>query len=63
MDLETKKDMLNFWIEKILEYLKESGVETDPIPDVVLDETPNREDDLFIKEGEGKEFVKEIILK
>ena len=51
MDLETKKDMLNFWIEKILEYLKESGVETDPIPDVVLDETPNREDDLFIKTG------------
>ena len=51
MDLETKKDMLNFWIEKILEFLKESGVEVDPLPDIVLDDTPNREDELFIKTG------------
>lgn len=51
MDTEDKKDMLNFWIEKIVDFLRESGVEVDPMPEVVLDETPNREDELFIKTG------------
>jgi len=51
MDLETKKDMLNFWIEELVKYFKKIGFEHEPMPEIVLDETPNREDELFIKTG------------
>ena len=51
MNSETKIDMLNYWIEQLFKYFKEIGFETEPIPRIVLDETPNPEDELFIKTG------------
>lgn len=61
MNDENKIDMLNFWIEEILKYFDEIGFEYEPLPDIKLDETPNKEDDLFIKTGyymaDGNELV------
>ena len=51
MNSETKIDMLNYWIEQLFKYFKEIGFETEPIPRIVLDETPNTEDELSIKTG------------
>ena len=48
---ENKIDMLNYWIEEIVKYFNEIGFEHEPMPKVVLDETPNPEDELFIKTG------------
>ena len=48
---ENKIDMLNYWIEQLFKYFKEIGFETEPIPRIVLDETPNPDDELFIKTG------------
>lgn len=49
--LELKEDMLNFWIEELLKYFKEIGFEVSPLPEIELNDTPNAEDDLFIKTG------------
>ena len=48
---ETKTDMLNYWIEELLKYFNEIGFEVNPLPRIVLDDTPNPEDELFIKTG------------
>ena len=49
--LETKEDMLNFWIEELVKYFKEIGFEVDPLPQIELNGTPNPIDELFIKTG------------
>ena len=51
MDEENKIDMLNYWIEQIVLYFREIGFEVYPLPEIILDNTPNRDDDLFIKTG------------
>ena len=51
MDNENKIDMLNYWIEEIVKYFREIGFEIDPLPKIALDQTPNPEDELFIKTG------------
>lgn len=48
---ETKKDMLNFWIEELVKYFKEIKFEVEPLPQIELNGTPNADDDLFIKTG------------
>jgi hypothetical protein len=48
---ENKTDMLNYWIEEILKYFNEIGFEYEPVPTIKFDETPNPEDELFIKTG------------
>lgn len=50
-DNENKIDMLNYWIEEIVKYFREIGFEVDPLPQITLDQTPNPEDELFIKTG------------
>ena len=50
-DVENKVDILNFWIEEIVKYFKRIGFECEPMPEVVLDNTHNPEDELFIKTG------------
>ena len=45
---ETKIDMINYWIEEIVKYLRGQKFDIDPLPKVTLDETPNPEDELFI---------------
>ena len=51
MDSETKTDMLNFWIEEIVKFFREIRFDIDPLPEIVLDDSPNAEDELFIKTG------------
>lgn len=51
MDNETKIDMLNYWIEEIIKYFRKIGFEIDPLPKITLDNTPNPDDELFIKTG------------
>ena len=51
MEQENKIDMLNFWIEEIVKYFQEIGFDVEPLPMVVFDQTPNPEDELFIKTG------------
>jgi hypothetical protein len=50
-DNEHKKLTLGTWIGKIVSYLRERGLEVDPLPDIILDDSPNSDDDLFIKTG------------
>jgi hypothetical protein len=59
---ENKIDMLNFWIEKIVDYFREIKFDVDPLPNIVLDETPNPEDELFIKTGYYNPEVNELVL-
>ena len=47
---EDKIDMLNYWIEEIVKFLR-TKMDIDPLPRVILDKTPNPEDELFIKTG------------
>lgn len=51
MDNENKIDMLNYWIEELVKYFDEIGFEYRPMPRIKLDQTPNPEDELFIKTG------------
>lgn len=50
MNNENKIDMLNYWIEEIVKFLR-TKMDIDPLPRVILDKTPNPEDELFIKTG------------
>ena len=43
--------MLNYWIEELEKYFDEIGFDVKPLPTVVLDQSPNPEDELFIKTG------------
>ena len=51
MNNENKIDMLNYWIEELFKYFHEIGFEVDPMPKIELNDTPNPEDELFIKTG------------
>ena len=62
MENENKIDMLNFWIEEIVKYFHEIGFEVDPLPKIVLDDTPNPEDELFIKTGYYDPSSNELVL-
>ena len=62
MDNESKIDMLNYWIEEIVKYFHEIGFEVDPLPKIVLDDTPNPEDELFIKTGYYDPSSNELVL-
>jgi hypothetical protein len=59
---ETKIDMINYWIEEIVKYLRSQKFDIDPLPKVTLDETPNPEDELFIKTGYYDPNNNEIVL-
>ena len=59
---ETKIDMLNYWIEEIVKYFHEIGIEVDPLPKIRLDQTPNPEDELFIKTGYYEPTNNELVL-
>ena len=62
MDNESKIDMLNYWIEEIVKYFHEIGFEVDPLPKIRLDQTPNPEDELFIKTGYYDPTSNELVL-
>ena len=49
-DNENKIDMLNYWIEEIVKFLR-TKMDIDPLPKIRLDQTPNPEVELFIKTG------------
>ena len=51
MNNENKIDMLNYWIEELFKYFHEIGFEVDPMQKIELNDTPNPEDELFIKTG------------
>lgn len=61
-DNETKIDMLNYWIEQLTDYFHEIGFEVDPMPNIVLNEEPNDEQDLFIKTGYYEPSSEELVL-
>ena len=62
MEHESKIDMLNYWIEEIVKYFHEIGFEVDPLPKIRLDQTPNPEDELFIKTGYYDPSSNELVL-
>lgn len=62
MNNETKIDMLNYWIEQLTNYFHEIGFEVDPMPNIVLNEEPNDEQDLFIKTGYYQPDANELVL-
>lgn len=62
MEHESKIDMLNYWIEEIVKYFHEIGFEVDPLPKIRLDQTPNPEDELFIKTGYYDPTSNELVL-
>lgn len=62
MDTETKIDMLRYWIEEIVKYLRNRGFEVDPLPKITLDQTQNPEDELFIKTGYYDPENNELVL-
>lgn len=62
MENENKIDMLNYWIEEIVKYFHEIGFEVDPLPKIRLDQTPNPEDELFIKTGYYDPTSNELVL-
>lgn len=59
---ETKKDMLNFWIEELVKYFKEIKFEVEPLPQIELNGTPNADDDLFIKTGYYEPEANKLVL-
>ena len=61
MDNENKIDMLNYWIEEIVKFLR-TKMEIDPLPRIRLDQTPNPEDELFIKTGYYNPVDNELVL-
>lgn len=62
MDNENKIDMLNYWIEQLVEHMRESGLDIDPLPKITLDQTPNPEDELFIKTGYYEPTENKLVL-
>ena len=62
MEHENKIDMLNYWIEELIKYFREIGFEVDPLPKIKLDQTPNPEDELFIKTGYYDPASNELVL-
>jgi len=62
MEHESKIDMLNYWIEELVKYFREIEFEVDPLPKIRLDQTPNPEDELFIKTGYYDPVNNELVL-
>ena len=62
MENENKIDMLNYWIEEIVKYFREIDFEVDPLPTIKFDQTPNPEDELFIKTGYYEHVNNELVL-
>ena len=62
MNNENKIDMLNYWIEELVKYFDEIGFEYQPMPRIKLDQTPNPEDELFIKTGYYDPSRNELVL-
>ena len=62
MNNENKIDMLNYWIEELVKYFDEIGFEYQPMPRIKLDQTPNPEDELFIKTGYYDPSSNELVL-
>lgn len=62
MNNENKIDMLNYWIEELLKYFNEIGFAYEPLPKITLNETSNKEDDLFIKTGYYSAENNELVL-
>lgn len=58
---ENKIDMLNYWIEQIVKFLR-TKMDIDPLPKIRLDQTPNPEDELFIKTGYYEPVNNELVL-
>lgn len=58
---EDKIDMLNYWIEEIVKFLR-TKMDIDPLPRVILDKTPNPEDELFIKTGYYEPSENKLVL-
>ena len=58
---ENKIDMLNYWIEEIVKFLR-TKMDIDPLPKIRLDQTPNPEDELFIKTGYYEPVNNELVL-
>lgn len=61
IDNENKIDMLNYWIEQIVKFLR-TKMDIDPLPKIRLDQTPNPEDELFIKTGYYEPVNNELVL-
>ena len=61
IDNENKIDMLNYWIEEIVKFLR-TKMDIDPLPKIRLDQTPNPEDELFIKTGYYEPVNNELVL-
>ena len=61
MNSENKIDMLNYWIEEIVKFIR-TKMEIDPLPRIRLDQTPNPEDELFIKTGYYDPTSNELVL-
>lgn len=61
MENENKIDMLNYWIEEIVKFLR-TKMDIDPLPKIRLDQTPNPEDELFIKTGYYEPVSNELVL-
>ena len=53
--------MLNYWIEEIVKFLR-TKMDIDPLPKIRLDQTPNPEDELFIKTGYYEPVNNELVL-
>ena len=51
MNNENKIDMLNYWIEELTKYFNELKLDINPMPMIAFDDSPNKEDELFIKTG------------
>ena len=61
MENENKIDMLNYWIEEIVKFLR-TKMDIDPLPKIRLDQTSNPEDELFIKTGYYEPVSNELVL-
>lgn len=61
MNNENKIDMLHYWIEEIVKFLR-TKMDIDPLPKIRLDQTPNPEDELFIKTGYYDPTSNELVL-
>lgn len=45
------KACIDFWIQKINDFLKNSGFKIEPLPEVIIDDSKNDPSDLLIKTG------------